>query len=415
MKKLSNLTLAAVMLLLLTNTGLLAAQTPPDQPGLYPTVKVTVTSLSNVPIKRQSGQSPVVWGTLVSGTLTLNLGYLSEGVTPKLSGAHAIARWTSVFRMCDMAISPDGNTLLLGIYPPAFEFAPHLLYVVDLNTNRITEISASLTYTNAGNYPVTSGTGQSRVVGWLNNEQFVVEGNGLVDEKLLLVGKNNTISDLSERLGLPRYRNTSLSPDRRTMFVGLNDAYDDRSGTWLVGADGSNLRRLGQDRTSPSQPSWSPDSKTVAFGDFQVIKQSEEKVLNVYWPTLLNVADGSLRQIKDTPVADGSVVWSPNSSRVAFIRADDQTKYSFEQYQTSNVYFAKVSDLKPVAITKFKGVANRDLQYTPSGSYLLLASGAGSKSGQAMGLTAINASTGKVTTLVAAPAGGSVVKPLVFR
>jgi Tol biopolymer transport system component len=120
---------------------------------------------------------------------------------------------------------------------------------------------------------------------------------------------------------------------------------------WLVGADGSGLRRV-----SPGfgvSPSWSPDGSRLVYDSSGAIH-----VMN---------ADGSDdHAITSGDVPDDAPAWSPDGSRIAFGR------YS-PDWQTSNVreiWSARPDGTDAVQLTAFGGYADHP-SWSPDGSRLV--------------------------------------------
>jgi Tol biopolymer transport system component len=105
----------------------------------------------------------------------------------------------------------------------------------------------------------------------------------------------------------------SVSPDGKT--IAFSRAIPgEPPHIYLVGIDGSGLRRFTQGNLAEIQPVWSPDGTRIAFS--RVDRDGE------HFDLFVAGADGSgLTQLTHTPLADeDSCTWSPNGLQLAFTR-----------------------------------------------------------------------------------------------
>jgi TolB protein len=100
------------------------------------------------------------------------------------------------------------------------------------------------------------------------------------------------------------------SPDGRRIAFVRSDVNE--GGIYVVGRDGSGLRRVG----SGTEPSWSPDGSRIAFG------AGAGSTSAIFTMRL----DGSDRRQLTRPrlVFDGTPDWSPDGRRIAFVRDNDR-------------------------------------------------------------------------------------------
>lgn len=119
--------------------------------------------------------------------------------------------------------------------------------------------------------------------------------------------------------GFPRF-----SPDgRRIVFVRELRAPTSRrplasTELWVMNMDGSGQRRLtggGQDL----KPSWSPDGSMIAFQRTTDAGETEQRPLSTAAIWVMS-ADGSAQRQVTAGASDGDLVWSPDGSRIAFVR-----------------------------------------------------------------------------------------------
>ncbi|WP_432957820.1 VWA domain-containing protein [Micromonospora haikouensis] len=100
----------------------------------------------------------------------------------------------------------------------------------------------------------------------------------------------------------------ALSPDgRRVAFT------SDRAGNadiWLVGIDGTGLRRLTDHPAEDSWPTWSPDGTRIAYGS------TRDDPAGDVW--VVPAAGGDPVRVTDGPAAEGQPTWSPDGRRLAF-------------------------------------------------------------------------------------------------
>ena len=110
-----------------------------------------------------------------------------------------------------------------------------------------------------------------------------------------------------ERISDPR-----VSPDGRWVVFGLStldmEANRRRSDLWMVGTDGSGLRRLTTDPASEFNARWAPDGSAVFF-------LSTRSGSSQVWR--LPMEGGEARQVTDLPVSVGSMTVSPRGTHLA--------------------------------------------------------------------------------------------------
>jgi dipeptidyl aminopeptidase/acylaminoacyl peptidase len=116
-----------------------------------------------------------------------------------------------------------------------------------------------------------------------------------------------------DMLAMDRISDPKVSPDGKHVVFVLREtdleANKGRTDLWLVGADGTGLRRLTFHPAGDSNPCWAPDSKTVWF----ISSRSESSQV---WR--ISIDGGEAKQITDLPLDVGNLVVSPDGERIAF-------------------------------------------------------------------------------------------------
>ena len=93
------------------------------------------------------------------------------------------------------------------------------------------------------------------------------------------------------------------SPDRQWIAVGLMDA------VWLVPIDGGDAKKVTPDTLRAENPSWSPDSRSLAFQGYD---DNDWHIFTIH-------TDGSGMKAATTgPFDDREPNWSPDGARIAF-------------------------------------------------------------------------------------------------
>ena len=127
----------------------------------------------------------------------------------------------------------------------------------------------------------------------------------------------------------------SWSPDGKRHRVqrqhgGITDLY-------IVNADGTDLRRLTNDRFGDLQPQWSPDGKTIAFASdrdsasFALLKFKPWRI------TLLDLATGTTTVLPGQAGLNLNPQWAPDGRSIAYI--SDRTG-------TANIFLYDLDDAR---------------------------------------------------------------------
>ncbi len=203
---------------------------------------------------------------------------------------------------------------------------------------------------------------------------FTAQRSGKDVLYLLDVKKRETFFRFN--LPLEAILSPSFSPDgKRIVFSGNNGGITD---LYIVDVDGSNLRRLTNDRYGDLQPQWSPDGRTIAFAsdrgegtDIDLLQ------FNKWRLTLLDIETMRI----DVPANQGELnlnpMWAPDGKSIAYIT--DRTGianvflYDVEQkehYQLTNVVGAisAIGEYSP-AITWARGADRLAFTYFEDGGY----------------------------------------------
>jgi len=130
------------------------------------------------------------------------------------------------------------------------------------------------------------------------------------------------------------------SPDgKQLVFTGYDGGLSD---LFIVNADGSDLRRLTNDKYADLQPSWSPDGKTIAFTtdrdgetDFSLLKFGNMRI------ALYHLDDGRIGLLRH--MDDGkniNPVWAPDGRSLAFVSdlGDGISNIFLYDFTDSNIY-----------------------------------------------------------------------------
>jgi dipeptidyl aminopeptidase/acylaminoacyl peptidase len=116
-----------------------------------------------------------------------------------------------------------------------------------------------------------------------------------------------------DMLAMDRISDPQVSPDGRSVVfaVRATDLAGNRGSTdlWMVGTDGTGLRRMTSHSASESNPRWSPDGKTIYF-------LSTRSGSSQIWQ--IAVGGGEATQVTNVALDAGSFRVSPDGARIAF-------------------------------------------------------------------------------------------------
>jgi Tol biopolymer transport system component len=208
------------------------------------------------------------------------------------SGERAVAAADDLHR--DPAWSPDGRSLAYVAHGDAGTGRARSLQVIDLESGESRAVAAADGVpANVGSPPAWSPDGGSIAFSW-GGDLLVAPSTG---------GPRRPLT-----FGLAT-ESPAWSPDGGWIaFV----RSEQEPGVYVVRPDGSQLRRVSEAAAGP--PRWSPDARTLLYA-------AQRKLSSGARIASLNVAD--VRGGDETVLVRGgihSAVWSPDGTRVAFVR-----------------------------------------------------------------------------------------------
>jgi dipeptidyl aminopeptidase/acylaminoacyl peptidase len=141
---------------------------------------------------------------------------------------------------------------------------------------------------------------------------FLVLWASLVSVSAVPSGQTHPFS-IHDMLTMDRLSDPQVSPDSKWIVFTLRktdlEANKGRTDLWLLGADGTGLRRLTSHPQGDSNPRWTPDSKSVFF----ISTRSDSAQV---WR--IRIDGGEARQVTDLPLDVGNLLISPDGKHIAF-------------------------------------------------------------------------------------------------
>jgi Tol biopolymer transport system component len=209
----------------------------------------------------------------------------------------------------------------------------------------------------------TSGatTSQGSLIG-----KIVIAGETIVGDQglpqLMLMDPGTTEGTVLTPSPYPQW-DPAVSPDgSRIAYRGFYGPEEGDYDLYLMNADGTGITRLTHNALA-ANPAWSPDGSQIAFGTSgnggipgQVVGRAFIDLTN---------ADGSnLHALTDPPpgAEDSSPTWSPDGSRLAFVRLTDQDGYE--------IYAIQADGTLPTQLTSTPGFKSYPA-WSPDGRTIL--------------------------------------------
>jgi Tol biopolymer transport system component len=234
------------------------------------------------------------------------------------------------------ALSPDG-TQVAFFSEKNFYFVD--LYLADVATGKVKHRLLKSSYSS--NYETFRFINSAAA--WSPDGKLltVAAKRGPRDDILIIdVARNREARRI--RLKLNGVTTPAWSPDgKQLVFTGYEGGLSD---LYLVNADGSNLRRLTNDRYADLHPVWSPDGKTIAFAtdrgpetNFQTLHLGNMRIATY------DLATGRMDLLPGMEEGKNvSPQWSPDGNEIAFV--SDRTG-------VSNIYVFDRTDQKVYQLT----------------------------------------------------------------
>jgi Tol biopolymer transport system component len=247
------------------------------------------------------------------------------------------------------ALSPDGREI--AFFSELNTFSVNL-YIADVQTGRVKrELAKSGFSTNFESLRFINNAGTFSPDG----RYFAIAAKRKERDDLVLfdVRKGDEVQRI--RVPLAGIATPTWSPDgEQLVFTGFDGGLTD---LYVVKRDGSDLRRLTNDRYADFHPVWSPDGKTIAFAtdrgpatDFDHLRFSNWRI------ALYRLDSGAIEILPGMDRGKNiNPMWSPDGRAIAFV--SDRTGisnlflYELEErqlYQLTNLYTG-VSGITPLS------------------------------------------------------------------
>ena len=138
-------------------------------------------------------------------------------------------------------------------------------------------------------------------------------------DDLVILDVKRGKEDRRIHVGLNGLQTPQWSPDgKQLVFTGFSNGFTD---LFIVNRDGTELRRLTNDKFADLHPSWSPDGKTIAFvtdrggqTDFELLRFGNLRI------ALLHLDTGAIDMLGNMDVGKNiNPVWAPDGRSLAFV------------------------------------------------------------------------------------------------
>jgi len=113
------------------------------------------------------------------------------------------------------------------------------------------------------------------------------------------------------------------------------------SAIYVMNADGSNMRSLGEDPTSPFTPVWSPDGRKIAYGCTPGNASS-------LWVMDVDGKNRKMLYSQGGTCASGGIDWSPDGSKIVF----DSFQDSWPGWQSNDIFVINADGTGPKRLTQ---------------------------------------------------------------
>lgn len=170
---------------------------------------------------------------------------------------------------------------------------------------------------------------------------------GVLFMGFLAIGKWSSASD--EDTGV-HVQQPSASPKGDQLVFAAD--FDGPINLWIVGTDGSGLRKLTYNPLVDEEPAWSPDGQTIAFAS---TRGNTTDIWTIH-------ADGSnLIQLTSQALNNRQPTWSPDGKRIAFVS---------DRGGSNDIWIMNANGSSPTRLTTLPGQEDHP-SFSPTGSQII--------------------------------------------